>query len=101
MNSNIHNESHHYSERELGIMQAMITDFVDHRIPRLLSIESEMVKGELISELDLIFLKDCLELSRATPEFAERHTEYKSLVSKIVSLYHHITELALKNEKSK
>ena len=43
-----HHNFHHFSERELGITQAMIEDFAEHRIPRLLSIEADMLKGELI-----------------------------------------------------
>ncbi|MEM0909720.1 MAG: hypothetical protein AAGJ37_02030 [Pseudomonadota bacterium] len=90
----------HFSKRELGIAQAMVEDFAEHRIPRLLSIEAEMMEGKRLSDLDLIFLKDCLEMSKQGPEFAERHSEYKALISKVAALYHHITALALKNEQS-
>jgi len=87
------------NEKELGIVLAVIKDFADHRIPRLLQLEANISEGAKLSEPDMVYLEQCFEISKGSPEFAEKHSEYKELVYKVANLYHRITDLALKNEQ--
>jgi hypothetical protein len=89
-----------FDENELGAIQAVMLDFAEHRLPRLNSLYEHVKAGATLSEYDIQFLEDCIELSRGSVEFAERHPEYANLVSQIALLYHSITELGLNNENS-
>jgi hypothetical protein len=89
-----------FDQNELGAIQAVMLDFAEHRLPRLNSLYDHVQSGATLTEYDLLFLDDCLELSRGSVEFAERHPEYANIVSQIAILYHKITELGLNNENS-
>jgi len=84
--------------RELGIVEAVLKDFNDHRLPRLLDMEKRVDDGEPLSEYDLDYLKAAVERTRSNESFADVHPEFKTLVLGVSKLYDHITVKALQNE---
>lgn len=87
------------TEKELGIVEAVLVDFNNHRLPRLLNLKSRVGQGEKLSDHDINFLNELFELSKGSDRFAEHHSEFRALVDRAANLYQSITSKALENEK--
>ena len=84
---------------DAGTIQTLLDRLEKFRLPRALAIMRRVEEGEKITEDDLEFLKRMLEEGRQVEPLLERHAEYQSLASRIVSLFGEITRKALENER--
>ena len=89
------------SDKDQGIIVALVERFEKERLPRALEIRERVGKGEKLSEPDLAFLEQVLADTQDIKPFIDRNPEYRSLSVKAIALYHEIIDLALSNEQSK
>ncbi len=85
--------------REDGVSQAVIEDFVEHLLPRLMEIKAKVEAGEKLSEGDIEILDQAIDRPKKLGEFLEEHEQYKPLMAQVLNLYEEITEKALQNEQ--
>ena len=86
--------------RHLAIIQTIIAEYENHRIPRLLRIKDRLDTDEVLRDYDIDFLdhvihdtEDAMSLQACAPELQE-------FCLHVVHLHHDITSQALLNEKS-
>ena len=87
------------SQKEAGIVQAVLEDFRNQRLPHLLKIKEQVDAGSKLHPTDLKIIEESIQEAHSSADYAERHPELKSLVAKVSELYQQITSKALENEK--
>jgi len=87
-------------DSDAGILQVIVEEFTNHRLPWLLGIKERVDQGERLSELDVTSLSAVLARTNEVLPIIKRHPEYHELTAKAIDLYGEITETALKNEQS-
>lgn len=91
----------HSSLEELGIITAFIENLEKHTIPRALAIRKRVFEGESLNEIDTLYFEEQLSEASSIMHLLEHHPEYQKLAVEMASLYHEISEQALKNEMGK
>jgi hypothetical protein len=87
-------------KRHTGILQSLMQEFEQHRLPRLLRLKDKVDRGEAINEIDIEFL--CRELKDAslTMHLTVVYPELQEFCLSMVHLCKEICDEALENEKS-
>ena len=88
-------------EEDKATLTAIMERFNNWRYPRAAAILERLQKGEQATKADLEFLDRASAAAQEVMPIIERNPEYLEFASKAISLYHDITELALKNEQLK
>ena len=88
------------TERELGLYTAVMDRFNKQRLPLLLKMKEKVDGGGTLDERELSLLEEAVAEANAGEPFAEKHPSVKEVITQAQSLYSHITEKALENEKS-
>lgn len=88
------------SSNDEGIIEVLLDRFETQRLPRILRLKEKVDGGETMSDTDIAFLDQVLQDANYIKSVADDHPEYQNLVVKAISLYHDITEQALKNEQN-
>lgn len=88
------------SNKELGVFQVVIERYNKQRLPLLLKMKEKVDKGGLLEERELAVLEESIAEAKSGEAFADKHPEFKNLVSGALKLYDHITEKALENKKA-
>lgn len=83
---------------DLGVITAVLKHLEMEAIPRALAIKLEVDAGQKLSEPDLFFFEEVLAEMGKFLHVIDRHPEFQLVTEKIVTLYHQITEKALKNQ---
>lgn len=89
---------HGLTQKELGVIQAVLERFEKQRLPALLKLRDKVDAGERMSEIDISTLETAIEEARGSVEFSDKHPEYQTLIAEVNHLYKHITDKALENE---
>lgn len=85
---------------ELGTLTVWLRRASRRRIPRLLRIQKAVDNGARLSSFQVTFLTRVFrDFHDALPYFDE-HKEVQDIATKMVNLYHEISEQALKNEEA-
>lgn len=87
-------------EAELGALIALMRRGYKRRIPRLLRIKQSVDSGERLTDFQISYLSRVLEDATRAEAYVDHHPELQDIATKLVSLYHEITEQALKNEEA-
>ncbi len=88
------------SDKELGIVQAVLNNFNENQLPKLLTIKERVDSGEKLSSADIRLLDELIRMNAESEPFVDSHPEFGELIARAASLYHDITEKALENEKA-
>lgn len=89
------------TQAELGSVIARLRRASRRRIPRLLRIKKAVDNGACLNSFQITFLtRVSRDFQDALPYF-NAHTEVQEIGIKMISLYHDISEQALKNEEAK
>ena len=83
-----------------ALIEVVLERFVNTRIPRILDIKEKVDKGELLSEIDIIFFTQVLKDTRDNQHLLKDNEDLKQVFARAMHLYKEITELALENENN-
>ena len=83
----------------IGIIQSLVQDFEQHRLPRLFRLKDKVDKGEAINDVDLEYL--CKEIKDAglAMHMTVNYPELQNFCFQMAHLYKEICDEALENEK--
>jgi len=85
----------------VGIMQVLLVEFEQHKLPVLLKIKDKVDGGGQVSQGELEFLDKALENVGRTMPLMSSYPELHKFCQHVVRLYQDITVHALQNEKNK
>ncbi len=88
------------SAGELGVIQTLIDRFERYRLPRLLALKKKVDRGEILNDLDVLFMGQVMHDAQQSKPLIDRHPEWQKFCSEVIHLYEQITEKALDNEKN-
>jgi hypothetical protein len=94
-------KDHSPEEVELGTATALMLRAAHRRIPRLKRIKAGVDQGECLTDFQIDYLNRALEDVQRNSHLIDHHPEYQQAYTKVISLYHHITETALENQRKK
>lgn len=83
-----------------GVIAALLERLEKQRLPRLLSLQKRVNNGEVLSDIDLGFMKEVNADTGRIKSLLDEKPEYHSLVKKLIGLYKDIIDKALENEKN-
>lgn len=86
------------SSDEIGVITAFVEQLEGESIPRALALKKRIDAGESINEIELMHFEEQLTNAISIMPLLKHHPEYQQLISELASLYHEISEHALKNE---
>ncbi len=87
------------TEEDLGTITAWLRRASRRRIPRLLRIKEAVDNGARLNSFQITFLSRVFRDAHDALPFFDHHQELQQVATKMVSLYHDISEQALKNEQ--
>jgi hypothetical protein len=90
----------HDPAEDNGIIQVLLVQLADDRLPRTLRIKEKVDRGDRLNEFDLEYLDEVLDEAEQAQELSSDHPELRPLVSKLSDLYSEITAKALDNEQN-
>jgi hypothetical protein len=82
-----------------GVIQVLLEQLAEDRLPRTLRIKARVDRGETLNEFDLEYLDEILDEAEQAHDLACSHAGLRPLVSKLSDLYSEITKKALDNEQ--
>ena len=88
------------NEKDEGVILALMERFEKFRLPMVLELRDKVDAGERLNEREIEYLEQVLQDAHANRALVDRHPEWQKVSAQIVSLYKHITEKALENEKN-
>lgn len=87
------------SSEKLGVVTVLLERLEKQRLPRLLSLQKKVNRGEALSEPDLSFLQKVSADAMRVESLLDNEAQYQSTYVMLVGLYGDITRKALANEK--
>lgn len=87
------------SKKQAGIIQVLITEFENHRLPVLLQLKDKVDSGKLVSDSDIEFLNKVIDDANRTMHMTASFPELHEFCLNVVYLYKEITVKAVENEK--
>jgi hypothetical protein len=86
------------TNQDAGTIEALLKR-LPYRIKRAKALKLRVDAGELLRDGDIDFLKRVFTDAEATRTVLERNPEFHQLAAQLAELYHHITTIALENER--
>lgn len=83
---------------DAGVVHALLENFNNKQLPRMLEIKAKAERGEKLSDFELEFLERTLNETRSANHLLDRHPEYHEFASRVMTLYKEIATAALANE---
>jgi hypothetical protein len=84
----------------LGVVTVLLERLEKQRLPRLLSLEEKVNRGELLNDSDLKFMEEVTADAQRIEPIIDKEPEYQLLFVKLTNLYDDISARALENEKA-
>ncbi|NJA06339.1 MULTISPECIES: hypothetical protein [Methylomonas] len=89
------------SSDEIGIITAYVEQLEKESIPYALTIKKRVSAGDTLNEIEIMHFEQLLSEARMMMPMLKHHSEYQKLIAELASLYHEISEEALRNELNK
>jgi len=86
------------SQHELSIIQSLAERFERSRLPRLLYLRQRVEQGDVLSDLDILFLEEVIHDAWQNKPLMDHYPEWQRFCASVIHLYEQITEKALDNE---
>jgi len=86
------------SHSHAGLLNVVIEDFNSHSLNRLNTLNAKVNNGEIISEVEVNFLKELIDSALRILSLIICHKELYDFCSYVATLYREITSKALFNE---
>ncbi len=83
---------------DLGTISVLLKR-TKRRIPNMLAIKQRLLKGETLSDVEIVELQSIVRNANDNRALVDRNPELQQMVTKMIALYEDITQLALDNEK--
>ena len=87
--------------KETGVVAVLVRRMVEQRLPRALALKERVGRGELLNDLDLLFLEEVMRDAASVGPIAGQDQRLVELARTMAQLYSEITSKALENEKKK
>ncbi|MGI9284695.1 MAG: hypothetical protein ACR2P1_04850 [Pseudomonadales bacterium] len=87
------------SDEDDGTIAVVMERLHKYRLPRALDLKERVDRGELLSDIEIEFLKRVFADANTVMPIVDRHPEYQDLAARVIDLYYEITNKALENEK--
>ena len=87
-------------KRHTGILQSLMQEFEQHRLPRLLRLKDKVDCGEALNEIDLEFLCKEMKDASVTMHLTVIYPELQEFCLSMGHLCKEISDEALENEMS-
>ncbi|RKZ89592.1 MAG: hypothetical protein DRQ39_00325 [Gammaproteobacteria bacterium] len=84
---------------DTGIIAVLLDRLEKWRLPKLLALKEKVGAGERLDNDEIDFLEQAITDARDFMSVIDRHPEYQSLATQIITLYSEISEKALQIEK--
>jgi hypothetical protein len=88
------------SSKDTGVILALVERFEKQRFPHAQAIKKKVDGGGLLSEEDMVFLKEVFTDAGYIKPLVHKHPEWESVVVGAIALYREIMDKALENEKA-
>lgn len=88
----------HITHTHAGIIQSLVTEFEQHRMPRLFRIYDKVQIEGALTDTDIVFLDNLLHDTQAALTLLSCAPEMREFCFHVVHLHHEITHQALINE---
>ena len=85
---------------DAALLQVLMKDYLKRRLPRLQDIDRALEAGELLNDLDLIFLQEWMARWPDVRPIAARHPEYRDIITGTAVLLERVAHRALCNEQA-
>ncbi|MEH6626167.1 MAG: hypothetical protein V7739_06980 [Motiliproteus sp.] len=86
------------SESDTGVMMTVIHRLNTRRLPRVKALKARVDRGEELSNYDILFMERVFADAGKIKPYIDRHTEYRDIYIRLISLYLNIAHTALENE---
>ena len=96
--SETQSKSQSSSDRETGVIVALLDRLTIQRLPRIQAIKAKVDRGERLENFEIDYLTEVFADATASQSKWENHPELAEIIGKISYLYREITERALSNE---
>lgn len=81
-----------------GVVQSLVEEFENHRLPRLLRLKDKVDNGDAINDVDLDFLSQEIKDASLTMHMIVNYPELNRFSSLVVHLCKDICDQAIENE---
>ena len=85
-------------KKHIGILQSLMQEFEQHRLPRLLRLKDKVDRGEAINDVDIQFLCKQIKDANLTMHLTVNYPELQEFCLQMAHLYKEICDEALENE---
>ena len=85
-------------KHDAGIITVLLDRFENQRLPIALSLQKQVEEGQVLSEIDLMFLKEVSKDINSNTQLFERHPDCKEIATRMMNLCCEITQKGLENE---
>jgi len=74
-------------KKHIGILQSLMQEFEQHRLPRLLRLKDKVDRGEAINDVDIQFLCKQIKDANLTMHLTVNYPKLKELCLQMTQLY--------------
>ena len=87
------------TDHQSGAISALIVRFTHERLPRVMSMQVRVHRGECLGEFDIQYLERVIRDMRRLQRMTDNNPRYQQLYTRVVGLYVDVTTTALENER--
>lgn len=86
--------------KETGVLAVLAKRMVEERLPKALALKERVDRGEVLNDLDLVFLEQVVADSKTVGPLVKDNPQAADIAGRMLHLYREITTKALENEQA-